>query len=204
MRLKAFRHAAHVQNRSLTSAADDGGGDVSVPMGAMCVTGSDGGVSCVVGTDGGALRVVGTDGGAVSRVDVVTVVGIADLSSSLAAIDAFFSLITSSSLPDLVDTYSLPLVESEAIALALHAPRSSSSSSSHISRPFDLSQAPLSYSEAIARPDASAWRAAMDRERQSLINMGFFEEAVLPLGQKAIGLKWVFAYKTDALGAPIG
>ena len=101
LHLKAFRCAVRVQNRSLTSAADDGGGDVSVPMGAMCVTGSNGGASCVIGTDGGALHVVGTDGGAVSRVDVVAAVRIAELSPSLAAIDAFFSLITSSSLPDL-------------------------------------------------------------------------------------------------------
>lgn len=34
--------------------------------------------------------------------------------------------------------------------------------------PFDLSKAPLSYSEALARPDASVWQAAMDREKNSL------------------------------------
>ena len=31
-------------------------------------------------------------------------------------------------------------------------------------RSFDLSKAPCSYAEAIARPDAPVWRAAMDRE----------------------------------------
>ena len=64
-------------------------------------------------------------------------------------------------------------------------------------RSFDLTKAPSSYSEAIARPDASAWRAAMDRERQSLSDMGAFKEADLPSGEKAIGLKWVYDYKTE-------
>ena len=43
----------------------------------------------------------------------------------------------------------------------------------------------------------------MDRERQSLLDMGAFEEADLPPGQKAVRLKWVYDYKTDALGAMI-
>ena len=33
--------------------------------------------------------------------------------------------------------------------------------------------------------------------------MGAFEEADLPPGQKAIGLKWVYDYKTDTLGVKI-
>ena len=40
----------------------------------------------------------------------------------------------------------------------------------------------------------------MDRERLSLQDMGAFEEADLPPGEKAIGLKWVFAHKTDEFG----
>ena len=43
----------------------------------------------------------------------------------------------------------------------------------------------------------------MDRKRQSLVNMGAFEEADLPPGQKAVSLKWVYDYKTDSLGAKI-
>ena len=186
LRLKAFRRAVRVQKRSPTTAAGDGDDGVSVPVGVMCVAGTNGGAAIVDGVD--------SDNSGVA---------LHDLSPSLAVLNAFYSLIASASLPDLVDTYSLPLVESEAVALALRAPHSPSSPSSHVPRPFDLSQAPSSYSEAIARPDASVWRAAMDRERQSLIDMGSFEEAVLPPGQKAIGLKWVFAYKTDALGVPI-
>ena len=124
------------------------------------------------------------------------------LSPSLAVLDAFYSLIASSSVPDPSDTFSLPLVESEVLSLALRAsgpfPSRTFRSSS-----FDLSKAPLSYSEAMARPDASVWRAAMDRERQSLLDMGAFEEADLPPGEKTVGLKWVYDYKTDALGAKI-
>ena len=43
----------------------------------------------------------------------------------------------------------------------------------------------------------------MDREWQSLVDMGAFEEVDLPPGQKTLGLKWVFDIKTDALGARI-
>ena len=123
-----------------------------------------------------------------------------ELSPSIAVIDAFYSLIASSSLPDIPDTFSLPLAESDILDLALHTFRLPPS---RASRSFDLTKIPFSYSEAIARPDAPVWRAAMDRERQSLADMGAFEEADLPPGQKAIGLKWVYDFKTDALGAKI-
>ena len=144
----------------------------------------------------------GTDGGAVPDVLSAVVDGVNDhdLSLSLPVLDAFYSLIASSSLPDLDGTFSLPLVESDVFTLAL---RATTPSPSRASRPFDLSKAPASYSEAIARSDAPVWRAAMDRERQSIIDMGAFEEADLPPGAKAVGLKWVFDYKTDALGAKI-
>ena len=86
------------------------------------------------------------------------------------------------------------------INLALYASIPASPLSSH---PFDLSKPPFFYSEAMACPDASVWRAAMDQERQSLVDMGAFEEADLPPGQKAISLKWVYNYKTDPLGVKI-
>ena len=70
-------------------------------------------------------------------------------------------------------------------------------------RPFDLTKEPFSYVEAIARPDASAWRAAMAREKASLEEMGAFEEVDLPEGERAIGLKWVYAHKTDSEGLNI-
>jgi hypothetical protein len=57
--------------------------------------------------------------------------------------------------------------------------------------------------EAMSRPDADAWRAAMEREKKSLEEMGAFEEADLPPGERTIGLKWVYAYKTNAEGVNI-
>jgi hypothetical protein len=51
------------------------------------------------------------------------------------------------------------------------------SSSFSFHRPFDLTKFPLSYSEAIAHSDAPVWRAAMNRERKSLDEMGAFEES---------------------------
>jgi hypothetical protein len=170
LRLKAFRRDARIKSRSLVV---DG-----VPGGGVAVR-----VSCVDGTDGGAA----------SGIDVVDV---DDLTPSLEALAAFYSLIASSDLPDPVDTWSLPLLESDVFAFALRAP-------SHAFHIFDLSKAPSSYSEAMARPDASVWRAAMGREQQSIIDMGAFEEADLPKGAKAVGLKWVFDYKTDTLGVKI-
>ena len=141
---------------------------------------------------------VQTHGGAKSHVVVDAAIGIADLSPSFAVLEAFHSLVASSSFPDLSDTISLPLIESELLAFHASAPISFL-----LSRSFDLSKYPSSYSEAMARPDAPVWRAAMDREKQSLLDMGAFEEADLPPGQKAIGLKWVYDYKTDALGVKI-
>ena len=96
--------------------------------------------------------------------------------------------------PDLVDGDSLLPVPSALV---------SSSSSFTSLRPFDLSKIPLSYSEAIARSDASVWRAAMDREKASLDEMGAFEEVDLPPGERPIGLRWVYAHKTDSTGVNI-
>ena len=66
------------------------------------------------------------------------------------------------------------------------------------SKPFDLSKPPSSYAEAVTRPDALVWHSAMDRERQSLLDMGAFEEVILPKGEQTIGLKWVISRKTIA------
>ena len=43
----------------------------------------------------------------------------------------------------------------------------------------------------------------MSREKESLDKMGAFEETDLPEGEHTIGLKWVFAYKTDTEGVNI-
>ena len=68
---------------------------------------------------------------------------------------------------------------------------------------FNLSKAPSSYAEAVARPDEHIWHAAMSREMISLGEMGAFEETDLPEGERTIGLKWVFAHKTDPEGVPM-
>ncbi|KAJ3489748.1 hypothetical protein NLJ89_g11496 [Agrocybe chaxingu] len=70
-------------------------------------------------------------------------------------------------------------------------------------RDFDLSRPPKSYPEAMARPDAHVWRAAMQREKESLDNMKAFRVTALPLGRKAIGVRWVFDFKYDEKGQRI-
>ena len=55
----------------------------------------------------------------------------------------------------------------------------------------------------MARPDAQVWQDAMEREKESLREMGSFEEVELPHGEKTMGLIWVYAYKTDADGKVI-
>ena len=208
LRLKEFRRAERENRRVLVNNVVDGGVD------ALSLVGTYGGVtgdvlSVVDGTYGGAtgdeLSVVDVYGGAARADDAVDNFG--RLSPSLAVIDAFVSLIASSSLSDPIDTYSFSVAESDILwdhltisttspAMALRA----GPSLSHHPQSFDLSKPPFSYTEAIARPDALAWRAAMDRELQSLRDMNAFEEADLPRGEKTIGLKWVYDYKTDAFG----
>ena len=43
----------------------------------------------------------------------------------------------------------------------------------------------------------------MDCEKQSLLDMGAFEEMDLPPGERTVGLKWVFDYKMDSEGKVI-
>ena len=71
------------------------------------------------------------------------------------------------------------------------------------SQHFDVLKAPLSFVEAVAHFDAPTRQSAMDQEKDSLDEMGAFEEADLPAGEHAIGLKWVFAHKTDSEGISI-
>jgi hypothetical protein len=120
------------------------------------------------------------------------------------AIDSFVSYLDSSSFPCPVLTDSLIDLESVFIdSFSSFNSFAFKAFSPPFSQPFDLSKPPSSYTEALARPDAQVWRAAMDRERQSLADMGAFEEAELPKGERAIGLKWVYDIKTDADGVRI-
>jgi Reverse transcriptase (RNA-dependent DNA polymerase) len=43
----------------------------------------------------------------------------------------------------------------------------------------------------------------MDSKKESLEQMGAFKEVELPPGECVIGLKWVYAYKTNAKGVNI-
>ena len=128
------------------------------------------------------------------------------------------SLIASSDFPAPVETSSLVLDEEDISwnqsllqypKFSIHVPdftalvASVEEHSCLISRSFDLSKEPRSYSEAMKRPDADAWCAAMDREKTSLREMDTFEEVTLPKGEQTIGLKWVFAYKKNAEGTNI-
>ena len=62
------------------------------------------------------------------------------------------------------------------------------------------SDEPKSIAEAMRRPDAAQWSAAVESELGNLTGKGTWEEAVLPAGRKVIGCKWVLKTKTDADG----
>jgi hypothetical protein len=68
---------------------------------------------------------------------------------------------------------------------------------------YDLRKAPESFHEALARPDADVWRAAMRRERDSLEERHAFERTTLPSDRKAIGVRWCYAYKFHPDGSII-
>ena len=126
------------------------------------------------------------------------VASISDLSPSIEAIESFISFLDSSCFSSSVVTESL--VDFEMDSFSLSDSFALKAFSLPFSRPFDLSKPPSSYTEAVARPDAPIWHAAMDRERESLASMGAFEEVDLPKGERAVGLKWVYDIKTDANG----
>ena len=65
---------------------------------------------------------------------------------------------------------------------------------------YDLRKAPESFHEALARPDADVWHAAMHRELDSLEERSAFERTTLPSNRKAIGLRWCYAYKFNPDG----
>lgn len=147
----------------------------------------------------------GVDVGASNSVALGFAGEVSDLSPSVDVIESFISFLDSSSFPDQIPTESLTEVESTIIqSFFSHTdPLVFKAFSPPFSRPFDLSKPPSSYVEALAHPDAQIWHSAMDRERQSLLDMGAFEEVELPKGARTIGLKWVYDIKTDATGTRI-
>jgi Reverse transcriptase (RNA-dependent DNA polymerase) len=129
-----------------------------------------------------------------------TVPGTVDLSTSHDTFADFLSFLASTSFPDHIETTSLDMLEPK--IFWNHSLSVVSSFRQH-TRTYDLSKEPQSYTEAITRPDADAWHAAMDREKESLEQMGTFKEVELPPGERVIGLKWVYAYKMNAEGVNI-
>src|SRR6202522_3367621 len=134
---------------------------------------------------------------------------LSDLSPSVEAIDYLASFVASPPCDDHAGGFSLeqlaPVVLWDPLAspASFSALRATAPMFPSKSLPFDLTKLPFSYSEVIACPDAPVWRAAMDCERQSLQDMGAFEEVDLSPGEQTIGLKWVYDRKTDVDGKNI-
>lgn len=89
--------------------------------------------------------------------------GLVDLSPSSDDIDSLLSFIESSSFPDPIDTESLLEIEGDLIQsfFSFSDPSVFKDFSPPFSRPFDLSKPPLSYTEAVARPDAHIWHSLL-------------------------------------------
>jgi hypothetical protein len=133
---------------------------------------------------GGSVGAATADGGVGVDGDLdvdggvnLTFAASADLSPSAEAMHGILSLQMPFSFSDAINirTDSLALMEPEIIqtfCLAAVTP--------NWPRVFNLTKEPSLYSEAIAHPDAPAWRAAMARKEQSLKEMGAFEKVDLP------------------------
>ena len=59
---------------------------------------------------------------------------------------------------------------------------------------------PLSYEEAMSRPDAIHWKRACAEEMEEFVRQKVFSIVTSPKGRKVIGCKWVFKMKHDADG----
>ena len=70
--------------------------------------------------------------------------------------------------------------------LAVHSPTA-------LSSPLDHSL-PATYYDACRHPDATQWKAAMERELQSLRDNDTWELVDLPAGRRAFPNKWVYSY----------
>jgi len=65
----------------------------------------------------------------------------------------------------------------------------------HLPKTFDLGKVPDNYREATSCPDADVWHAAMHQEMDCLREHRVFQPTTLLKGCKAIGTRWVYAYK---------
>ena len=121
---------------------------------------------------------------------------------SLSVILDFVSLIDFEFLSSSIDTWSL--ADETSFIFSSFSLLSHVDPDRYLCAPrFDLSKPPESYYEASARPDAHVWCAAMAREIDSLNDRSVFEPADLSSGQKAIGVRWVYAYKYHPDGSII-
>ncbi|KAE8253050.1 hypothetical protein A4X03_0g6001 [Tilletia caries] len=62
---------------------------------------------------------------------------------------------------------------------------------------------PTTFAQALSREDRDEWKASMDDEYRSLIEMGTWELCHPPPGRKLIGCRWVYKVKTDPEGRAI-
>ena len=69
---------------------------------------------------------------------------------------------------------------------------------------YDMGIPLATYDEAMHRPDADKWHAAMEKEMGLLHDMKVYDLVPLPPGAHAIGSRWVLEYKSgDGKGGPI-
>ena len=69
---------------------------------------------------------------------------------------------------------------------------------------YDMGVPPATYDEAMRRPDAGKWQAAMEKEMGLLRDMKVYDLVSLPPGAHAIGSRWVLEYKSrDGKGGPV-
>ena len=106
--------------------------------------------------------------------------GVSDLSLSHDILADFLSFLASSSFSDDIETISLDVLEPDIIWN--HSLNAIAPFCLH-TQTYDLSKELQSYTKAIACPDADAWYAAMECEKESLKQMGVFEEVELPSGE---------------------
>jgi hypothetical protein len=181
-----------------------------------CLAGSDGGVCLVASQANGGVdedrRVdmpLASTGGAGAMFtfqcgadDADILSGIMDFSYSPDVLADFVSFVTPLSFPDepnvIVDLKSIADYESDIlwhhlflsplpVSLLLDAhPSFAFKVYTGPRKHLDLSEEPLSYTEAMVRPDADAWVMAMEHEKKSLEGMGALEEVDLPSRERMI------------------
>ncbi|SJL16752.1 uncharacterized protein ARMOST_20281 [Armillaria ostoyae] len=64
---------------------------------------------------------------------------------------------------------------------------------------WDLTKPPLTYKEAMSRPDHDLWQVAIEAEYKNLVDQDVIEECSLPKGKKAIGSRWTFVRKSHPI-----